>query len=154
MSQGLLWMTLLIVGGLTFGIRLSFVVFADKMRIAPILHIDVQVQPTMGHEGLEKVLEQAKVERFNPPLRQFDMIDQIRAATEVDRHLSERFIERNGSPAEPANSLFCTEGLLQCFPEDDADIFNRMVVVNLRIAFGLDRQIEESMLAQKLQHVV
>jgi len=35
MSQGLLWVTIIIVGLLTLGIRLSFMVFMGKMRISP-----------------------------------------------------------------------------------------------------------------------
>ena len=36
MSQGLLWVTIIIIGLLTLGIRLSFMVFMDKMRVSPI----------------------------------------------------------------------------------------------------------------------
>src|SRR5437588_12644649 len=36
MSQGLLWVTMLIVGLLTLGIRLSFIGFMDKRRVSPI----------------------------------------------------------------------------------------------------------------------
>ena len=35
MSQGLLWVTIIIVGLLTLGIRLSFMVFMGKTRISP-----------------------------------------------------------------------------------------------------------------------
>ena len=35
MSQGLLWVTIIIVGLLTLGIRLSFIVFMGKIRISP-----------------------------------------------------------------------------------------------------------------------
>ena len=34
MSQGLLWVTIIIVGLLTLGIRLSFMVFMGKMRVS------------------------------------------------------------------------------------------------------------------------
>jgi len=36
MSQGLLWGTIIIVGLLTLGIRLSFIVFLGKMRVSPL----------------------------------------------------------------------------------------------------------------------
>ena len=36
MSQGLLWITIIIIGLLTLGIRLSFIVFMGKMRVSPI----------------------------------------------------------------------------------------------------------------------
>jgi hypothetical protein len=108
----------------------------------------------MGHEALEKIFEQAEIKGLNAPLRKFDVIDEIGTATEVDRHLSERFIKRNRGPAEPAYPLFCAEGLLQRLTKHDADIFHRVVIVDLSIAFGVDRQIEEPMLPEKLQHVI
>jgi branched-subunit amino acid transport protein len=36
MSQGLLWATIIIVGLLTLGMRLSFMVFMGEMRVAPM----------------------------------------------------------------------------------------------------------------------
>src|SRR6266700_8422335 len=36
MSQGLLWSTIIIIGLLTLGIRLSFIVFMDKVIVSPI----------------------------------------------------------------------------------------------------------------------
>lgn len=36
MSQGLLWLTITIVGLLTLGIRLSFMVFIGEMRVSPL----------------------------------------------------------------------------------------------------------------------
>ncbi len=36
MSQGLLWVTIIIIGLLTLGIRLSFMVFLGKIRVSPI----------------------------------------------------------------------------------------------------------------------
>jgi branched-subunit amino acid transport protein len=36
MSQGWLWVTIIIIGLLTLGIRLSFIVFIGKMRVSPL----------------------------------------------------------------------------------------------------------------------
>lgn len=45
MSQELLWLTVIIVGLLTFGIRLSFIVFMDRAQIAPILQQALRFVP-------------------------------------------------------------------------------------------------------------
>jgi branched-subunit amino acid transport protein len=45
MSQGLLWLTIIIIGLLTFGIRLSFIVFMDKAQIAPIVQQALRFVP-------------------------------------------------------------------------------------------------------------
>jgi branched-subunit amino acid transport protein len=45
MSQELLWATILIVGLLTLSIRLSFIVFMDRMRVSPIVQQALRFVP-------------------------------------------------------------------------------------------------------------
>lgn len=45
MSTGLLWITIIVVGLLTFGIRLSFIVFMGKAQISPILQQALRFVP-------------------------------------------------------------------------------------------------------------
>ena|SRR5437870_7927153 len=45
MSQGVLWMTIIIVGLLTFGIRLSFIVLMDRARISPMVQQALRFVP-------------------------------------------------------------------------------------------------------------
>lgn len=43
---------------------------------------------------------------------------------------------------------------MQCFAHRDADVFHRVVFVDVDITFGLNREIEKSMLGQQLQHMI
>ena len=45
MSQQLLWITLISIGLLTFGIRLSFIVFLHRMRVATIVQQGLRFVP-------------------------------------------------------------------------------------------------------------
>ncbi len=45
MSQGWLWAIIIIVGLLTFSLRLSFIVFMGKMQIAPIAQRSLRFVP-------------------------------------------------------------------------------------------------------------
>ena len=45
MSQGLLWVNIIIVGVLTLGIRLSFMVFMGKTRISPMVQQALRFVP-------------------------------------------------------------------------------------------------------------
>ncbi len=45
MSQGLLWITIIVIGVLTFAIRLSFILFIGRMQIAPILQRALRFVP-------------------------------------------------------------------------------------------------------------
>jgi branched-subunit amino acid transport protein len=45
MSQGALWLTIVSVGLLTFGIRLSFIVFMVRTRVSPLLQRALRFVP-------------------------------------------------------------------------------------------------------------
>ncbi len=45
MSQELLWVTIIVVGLLTLGIRLSFIVFTDKLWVSPIVRQALRFVP-------------------------------------------------------------------------------------------------------------
>ncbi len=45
MSQGLLWVTIIIIGLLTLSIRLSFIVFMHRMRISPTVQKALRFVP-------------------------------------------------------------------------------------------------------------
>jgi branched chain amino acid efflux pump len=45
MSEGLLWLTIIIVGLLTLLIRLSFIAFMNRMRVAPLLQQALRFVP-------------------------------------------------------------------------------------------------------------
>ena len=43
---------------------------------------------------------------------------------------------------------------MQRLAHHDPDVFNRVVLIDIDIAFGLDRQVEEAMFRQQFQHVI
>src|SRR5436305_8494573 len=45
MSEGWLWVTIIIAGQLTFGIRLSFMLFMGKVRIVPMMQAALRFVP-------------------------------------------------------------------------------------------------------------
>jgi branched-subunit amino acid transport protein len=45
MSQGWLWLTIIIVGLLTFGVRLSFILLMGKARISPVVQQALRFVP-------------------------------------------------------------------------------------------------------------
>ena len=46
------------------------------------------------------------------------------------------------------------ERLLEGLPEHEPDILDRVVIVDVDVALGLDRQVEEPVLGEQRQHVV
>src|SRR5262249_21645460 len=52
------------------------------------------------------------------------------------------------------DALHVAERLLQRLPERDADILGGVVVIDMQVALGLDREVDAGMARQKLEHVV
>ena len=55
---------------------------------------------------------------------------------------------------QPSDPCFVAECLLERGAEHDADVFHRVVEVDLEVAAGDDAQVEPAVLAQLLEHVV
>jgi hypothetical protein len=52
------------------------------------------------------------------------------------------------------DTLFIAERLFEGLAKRNADIFNRVVLINLKVAFATDRDIEQSVAGQKRQHMI
>src|SRR5262249_36303207 len=53
-----------------------------------------------------------------------------------------------------SDALHVAERLFQRLPERDADVLGGVVVIDVQVAFGLDREVDAGMARQKLEHVV
>ncbi len=56
--------------------------------------------------------------------------------------------------AVAANSLFVAERLGQCLSNGDADVFDRVMGINVQIALRLDVQVDHPVPGHLLEHVV
>ena len=84
-----------------------------------------------------------------------DLVDEERAAREVERDLHERFVERARARSRTgARRALSPSASLQRGAEHDADVFDGVVQVDLEVARGLDREVEAAVLAELLEHVV
>ena len=56
--------------------------------------------------------------------------------------------------AVAADARLVAQGLAQGLAEADADVLDRVVLVDVQVALGVDRQIDRRVLGQQRQHVV
>lgn len=68
--------------------------FHDVVWIAAIHEIHVEIQATVGDEGLEEIFEQTEVKGFDLPIWQRHIVNEIGPAAEIHCDLGQRFIER------------------------------------------------------------
>ncbi len=56
--------------------------------------------------------------------------------------------------AKANNAFAVAKGLVQCHTEGDANVFISVMVVNFKIAFGLDVQVKQTVGGDLVEHVV
>ena len=87
-------------------------------------------------------------------IRQIDVVHEIGTPTQINRHLREGFIQWDRGESESLDPRLFTQRLVQDLPHDNPDILYGVVFVDFDIALGLNRQVEETMLGEKIEHVV
>ena len=83
-----------------------------------------------------------------------DVVGEERAAGEVEGHLDQRLVERQGHRAEPADAGLVAQRLGQHLAEGDPDVLDRVVGVHLEVAAGRHLEVEAAVPAELADHVV
>ena len=78
----------------------------------------------------------------------------MRATAQVDRHHGERLVHRHDEIAGAVDALAIAERLQHRLAEHDADVFDRVVLIDVEIAGGLERQVEAAVTREQLEHVI
>jgi hypothetical protein len=76
------------------------------------------------------------------------------AATQVDSAADKRFVHRNETLAEPLDAASISKCGADCFRDHDSAIFNRVVVVTVKVSCTGKFQIHSAMLRKRIQHVI
>ena len=78
----------------------------------------------------------------------------MRAAAEVDGDDANRFVHRHDEVAGAVDAAARAERGLDRLAERDADVLDRVVLVDVEIALGAQAQVEAAVAREQLQHVV
>src|SRR5690606_5977962 len=124
------------------------------VRVLALEVVDMQGDQRVISKALEKFPCQVDIEATDVRAGKGYVVEQARATGEINHHPRKGFIQRHiGVPITAHAGLVsgCSgKGLTQC----DADIFDRMVVVNVNITIAMDVEIDEAMPGDLVQHVV
>jgi len=82
-------------------------------------------------------------------------VDYVGDATrQINRRNRESLIHRHHEISRSQNSFLVSESLGKGLAKSDADIFNRVVLVDVKIANALELQIEASVTRKEFEHVI
>ena len=82
------------------------------------------------------------------------LIDERRAAAEVERDNGQRFVHGQHEIAGAIDAFSIAQSFRDQLPEHYADIFDGVMLIDIEVTGGLECEIESAMLGKELQHVI
>jgi len=105
-------------------------------------------------ETLKKIFHQFDLEIANAFGSNLCLYDATRPAAKIYSGSGERFVHGHQEITGAHNAALAAEGSLQGFAQRDADIFDRVMLVHVKIAVGVHLQIKRAVPCDQLEHVV
>src|SRR6266853_2966621 len=124
------------------------------VRRAAIEQAQVNVRSSGLREAAEEILQQFRLETANVFCREFPFADQMRPAAEVDGRSRKGFVHRHQEVSRAQNAALGAERFLDCLSENDARIFDRVVLVHVEVAARGELQIHRAVARYERQHVI
>ena len=106
------------------------------MAVGPVERLDVQRQARIAGEGLEELAHQLSVERADPLGRKLGPEDEERPARHVERDAGQGLVHRQEAVGVAGHAAFVAERFRERLAEGDADVLNRMMIVDVAVALG------------------
>src|SRR5690554_35083 len=128
--------------------------FALMVRVFPTQVINMQRYASMVDEPLEKFARQIDIKIADARTRIVDKIIQSRTTRKIDHHTRQRLVERNVGMAVTANAFFVSDRFRKGLTQGDADIFDGMVIVDMRIAIRAHVKIDHAVAYDLIQHMI
>ena len=119
-----------------------------------VQNLCVQVGPGVLDESAEEVFEQLGLQIANQADFDQILVDQRRAAAEIDRDYREGFIHGEYEVSGAVDAFAIAESLGEQLADHDAGVFDCVMLVDVEIAFGRELEIEGAVFGEELQHVI
>src|SRR6185436_17712073 len=124
------------------------------MARAAVEDLDVDVRPRADGEALEEIVHQLGLEIADLDDLDLQVDGRVRAPAEIDRRDRERLVHRHDEVAGAIDPAPVAERLRHRFAERDAEILDRVVLVDVEIAARVNPQVEGAVARHQLQHVI
>lgn len=128
--------------------------FTDMVAVATIPQVDVKVARQIARGGLPEVVDEFGVEVSNFLGGEIDIEHPESSSAEIDCGIDQRFFHRKNKKTVPANALLIPQGFPKNLPQTNANVFNRVMLVDVQITLSLNLEIEFPVLRKKIEHVV
>src|ERR1700722_5971109 len=128
--------------------------FGDVMAVRTVKGLDVQRDPGVASEGLEKFAHEVRIETADFLRRKLGPEDEERPARHVERNPRQRLVHRQQAIRVASQASLVAERFRQSLTERDAHILDRMVIVDVAIALGTNFDVDKGMPRQLVEHMI
>ncbi len=119
-----------------------------------VQHLHVHVAASADSESFEEIVHQLRLQVADAPDLHLQVDDRVRPSSEIDRRDRERLVHRHDEIAGAVDPAAVAERLGDRFAERDADVLDRMVLIDVEIAARSDLQIERAVAREELEHMI
>lgn len=124
------------------------------VAVRSMVQQQMQVHQRVAGNGCPEFLHKLSIELADLFCWEVDFIHKRHATTEIDCRRDKRFFHRQGHVTIAADAFLVAERLIEAAAETDADIFNGVMVIDMKVANSLHCQIEQAVPREEGQHVV
>ena len=114
----------------------------------------VQVHQRIGSHGLPEHLDEFRIEFTDLRRRNVGPIHEPHSAAEIEGRGDERFFHRQGHASVAGNPGFVPQRLGERLSETNADVFDRVMLIDVKVSLSIDLQVQQRVLGQQRQHVI
>src|ERR1041384_996934 len=125
--------------------------FEHVMRVAPAQTINVQVAAYSFGERAPEMLGQFDREVADHLPARLDLIDEIETPGQIDDRATQSLIHWHKRRAIARHAMLIAKRLPERCAQRDRNVFDRMMIVNLKIAATLKLKIKQAMTRKQLK---
>lgn len=103
---------------------------------------------------MPEILDQLRVELADLGVAERRLEHEIISPAQIERARDKRLVHRQREVAVARDARFVAQGLLECLADRDARVFDGVVIIDMQVAIGFDREVERAVLGEERQHVV
>ena len=124
------------------------------MAVLAVMQHEMQIHQRVACDSFPEDRNQLAVELANLLRRKIHAKHERHAAAQIDGRCDQRLLHRQRDAAVADDALFVAQRLGQRFAKTDAGVFHRVVMIDVQIAVGGHRQVDQRVLRQQSQHVI
>src|SRR5215831_15645474 len=84
----------------------------------------------------------------------FNFVNQVEAAGKIDDRAAECFVHRHQRCAVTSDPDFVGQRIAKCLTQTDGNVFDRMMIVHVKVTAAIHFEIELAMTRKQRQHVI